>query len=520
MRTPRVLTALVAVAVASGCAAGPVAEEPAAPPLTWDACPDDAGGAALECATHQVPVDHADPGGATLGLALFRHRATDPAQRIGSLLVNPGGPGGPAGDLVVAIDAAAGTGPYSPEILARFDVVGMDPRGVGASGAVRCLSDAEREELLAFDADPTVPGGAPRDVLEANAQELADACGAEVDPAVLPHLATDDVARDMDLVRAALGEERISYLGASYGTLLGATYATLFPERVRQMVLDAPVDPLTWQSDPLGATHDQAVSGEKLLDAWFATCRAEGPVCGYGDGDPEAAFDALITRLEREPLPVPASEPISAGRLDGTTALLAARTAAFGPALWPLLTAGLLAAEQGDGTVLGRLATLLSREADGTPNGLGEANLAVNCLDRAIPSDPAAHDAAAAATVAAAPRFGELSTYLWLACTRWPVGNPDRFTGPYTGAGAPPILVVGGREDSQTPYPWAESMTAEREGAGLLTREGYGHGSYRVGAPCVDAAVDRHLVDGTMPAAGATCAGPVATTAPAAFNNG
>ncbi len=194
--------------------------------------------------------------------------------------------------------------------------------------------------------------------------------------------------------------------------------------------------------------------------------------------------------------------------------MLAARTAAFRPEFWPILTTGLLAAEAGDGSVLAGLATALLREPDGTPNALGEANLAVNRLDRAVPTDPAAHDADAAATTAAAPRFGEQSAYLWLACTHCAAADPDRFTGPYAGAGAPPGLVGGGRVDSQTPYAWAGSMAAELEGAVLLTRDGHGHGSVGVGLPCVDDAVDRALVDGVLPAAGTTCPGPVTTTAP------
>lgn len=509
MRTTRVLAALAAASFAAGCAAGPAAGEPAPPALNWSDC-----GTGLDCATLEVPVDHADPAGPTLPLALVRHRATDPAQRIGSLLVNPGGPGAAAGDLVRGITSAPdGAGPYSPELLTRFDVVGMDPRGVGASAGVRCLTDAEREEDLALDRDPELPGMAPREVLLAEAAELADGCAAGVDPLLLENLATDDVARDMDLVRAALGEERISYLGQSYGTLLGATYATLFPDHVRQMVLDAPVDPTTWQTDTLDATLDQAVSAERVLDSWFATCRAES--CGFGGGDPEGAFDALVARLEATPLEVPASGAVPAQRVDGGAILLAARTAVFAPQLWPVLTRALVAAEAGDGSVVAALGSVLTRNPDGTPNGLGEANVAVNCLDRDVPADLAEHDRNAAEAVAAAPRFGELSGYISLVCADWPAANPDRFTGPYTGAGAPPVLVVGGREDSQTPFDWSEAMTAELEGSVLLTREGVGHGSYRAGAPCVDAAVDRLLVDGTLPAPGTTCPGaPTTTVAP------
>jgi pimeloyl-ACP methyl ester carboxylesterase len=313
----------------------------------------------------------------------------------------------------------------------------------------------------------------------------------------------------MDLVRAAMGEERISFLGTSYGTLLGATYATMFPERVQRMVLDAPIDPELWRRDPLAATAQQAVSGERVLNSWFATCRAEGPACAFGDGRPEEAFDALIARLETQPLPV------AAGALDGATALLAARTAVFDRRLWPMLTAALVAAEHGDGTALHALANLLVREPDGTPNGLAEANLAVNCLDRDVPADLAAHDANAAEISALAPRFGGISSYVMLTCAVWPAANPDRYLEPLTGAGAPPILMVGGREDSQTPYPWAEAMTAALEPAVLLTREGVGHGSYRTSGPCVDTAVDQYLLDGSLPAPATVCPQePPATTVP------
>ncbi|MBW0117004.1 alpha/beta hydrolase [Pseudonocardia abyssalis] len=499
MRSRTLTVLLTAGVLAAGCSTGVAAGGSAAPAVAWQEC-----GPSLDCATLDVPVDHADPDGDTVGLALVRHRATDPAQRIGSLLYNPGGPGGSANEAVRTIDAAAGTGPWSPELLARFDIVGMDPRGVGESEGIRCLDDPTREENLALDLDPTLPGGMPRADLDAEARELIAGCEQGVDPALLANMATDDVARDIDLVRAALGEDRISYLGASYGTLLGATYATLFPDRVRHMVLDAAVDPTLWQNDPIDATTAQALGGERMLDAYLAACVEQG--CPFGAGDPGAALDALVTRLEAQPLEVPAANGLPAGRLDGAAVLLGARIAMFAPSLWPVLTTGLLAAEGGDGSILLGLSTALSREPDGSPGGLLEANTAVNCLDRAVPTDPAVHDANAAEIVAAAPRFGGLTSYLMLTCAAWPVPNPDRFTGPLTGAGAPPILVVGGREDAQTPYPWSVAMADGLESGVLLTREGYGHGSYRASGPCVDTAVDRYLVDGTAPADGTVCA--------------
>jgi pimeloyl-ACP methyl ester carboxylesterase len=478
----RTTAGLVAAAVVlTGCATiRPAAVmTPVPPPVEWTEC-----GPGLDCATYPVPVDHADPGGPTVPLALVRHRATDPGQRRGVLFVNPGGPGAPATDLVRLIDAAPEAAFVSPEVAARYDVIGMDPRGVGGSQGVRCLTDEQREAALATDYDPTVPGGLPLPELQAGARELHAGCAANVDPTLLEQMSTDAVALDMDLVRAGMGEQRISYLGASYGTLLGATYATLFPDRVEHMVLDAPVDPTLWREDPLQASFDQAVSGEQQLNRWFETCRAEGvTACPFGAGEPERAFDALITRLEAQPLPVPASPAGPADTLDGFDALIAARIAVFDRRFWPALTSGLLAVEAGDGTLLLALSQALSRNPDGTPNGLAEANFAVNCLDRAVPVDQALHEANAAAIQQAAPRFGGLSGNITLGCVGWPAANPDRFLAPLTAAGAGPILVIGGREDSQTPYPWAEAMTAGLEDGHLLTREGVGHGSYRASGP-------------------------------------
>lgn len=513
-----------AAAVAAGCTGDGVVSSPtptsdgtAGPPATsvapplppppvpeWEPCGD-----GLDCAEVEVPVDYADPDGSTTTIALIRHLATDPARRIGVLMTNPGGPGAPGVEQVRTgvVPAAPGLAPFfGPELLARFDIVGMDPRGIGASDPIACQTDAEREELLARDSDPDLPGGAPRADLERDARDLAEACARANDETYLAHLATDDVAGDMDRVRAALREEQVSFLGSSYGTLLGATYAQLFPSAVRAMVLDGPLHPTRWQSDPLGTSDDQTASAERQLDLYFETCRAEGPACGFGGGDPAAAFDALVDRLEAEPLVVPAAPPVPEGRVDGATLLLAARMAVFDRILWPVLTAALTTAEQGDGSTANLLSQALLRDPDGTPNAIGEGNLAVNCLDR-VRVDDAALDAQAARLPQLAPRFGTLSAYALLGCVPWPVDNPDRYTGPYTGAGAPPVLVVGGELDSQTPLAWAEAMTESLPGAVLLTRTGVGHTSYggRANGACIDDAVDAYLTTGELPAEGTVC---------------
>ncbi|MCC9738382.1 alpha/beta hydrolase [Streptomyces sp. MNU89] len=522
----RMAAALAAAALTlTGCAggtgtaraSGPAAPVPApAPgPVEWEEC-----GKGFDCATVEVPLEYTDPGGEWIPLAVTRHRATDPDRRIGSLFINPGGPGVPATETVESIDAAKGEGPYSPDVVARFDVVGVDPRGVGESGAVRCLTDEQRAEQATEDRDPSLPGGKRFGELLAEARTFTKGCLDHQSHEFLASLSTDNVARDLDQVRAALGEEKITFYGASYGTVVGPMYATLFPDRVRRMVIDAPVDTGLWQNDPLRLLDEVSRSNEETLDAWFATCRSEGvKACPFGDGDPEAAFDRLITELEAEPLEVPPTEGGSpGGTLDGAMALEAVRAAAGVRTLWPTLTAGLLAAERGNGRGLLFVASFVTVAPFGGPFAtLQEPHTGVRCADWPDLGDLSEHRAAAKKIAARGERLGSRAAYSALNCALWPAPNEDRFTRELTGAGAPPILVVGGRLDNVSPHHWAEAMTERLEGAVLLTREGVGHTSYRTSGPCVDAAVDAALIDGKLPADGTVCDdAPAGTTRPPA----
>ncbi|WP_431932140.1 alpha/beta hydrolase [Micromonospora sp. RP3T] len=518
----RIAAALVVTALAlTGCTEGdrteasPTPERPAPTPAPaqWKEC-----GPGLDCATIKVPLEYTDPDGKQIPLAVTRHRATDPARRVGSLFINPGGPGVSATETVASIDAAKGTGPYSPDVVARFDVVGMDPRGVGRSGAVRCLTDEQRAEQAAEDRDPTIPGGKPFGRLLIDARTFTKGCLDHQSPRFLASLSTDNVARDLDQVRAALGEEKITFYGASYGTVVGPMYATLFPDRVRQMVIDAPVDTSLWQNDPLQLLDDVARSNQETLDAWFETCRAEGvQACAFGNGNPEAALDALITKLEAKPLRVPPVEGLTpGGTLDGAMALEAVRAAAGNRTLWPTLTAGLLAAQQGNGLALHFLVSKITVAPFGGPFAiLQEPHNAVRCVDWPKLGKLSEHHAAAKKITERGERLGSRAAYSALNCALWPVENKDRFTREVTGAGAPPILVVGGRLDNVSLYHWAEAMAERLEKSVLLTREGVGHTSYRTSGPCVDAAIDAVLIDGKLPAGGTTCdAVPPGTTRP------
>ncbi|MFE1458076.1 alpha/beta hydrolase [Streptomyces sp. NPDC058735] len=478
------------------------ASVPSPDPLTWRNC-----GKNLECATIEVPQEYTEPDGARIPLAVMRHRATDPDRRIGSLVFNPGGPGVSATETLRSLPKTAGTpGSFSPEVLARFDVIAMDPRGVGGSQAVRCLTDEQRADAAGTAFDPAVPGGKPLPRLLADAAAFTGGCVKHQSKEFLASMSTDNVARDIDQVRSALGEDKITYYGLSYGTVVGPMYATLFPHRVRQMVLDAPVDTNKWFGNSLTFLNDVAVASEKTLNAWFETCRAEGTaVCPFGAGDPQAAFDTLIDTLEAKPLKVAPVEGTSpGGELDGAMALEATRALAGDQNIWPLLTSALLAAQEGKGAPLFTLWSSVTVSPFPVPTAMYEAHTAVRCADWWTPAGVAAHKAAATRAVNEAERIGTRAAYSALNCARWPAPNKDRVTKPLTGAGAPPALVVAGRLDPVTPHHWAEDMTRTLDSAVLLTREGVGHGSYGANS-CVSKAVDAALVRGTHPADGAVC---------------
>jgi pimeloyl-ACP methyl ester carboxylesterase len=502
----RLAAALVVTAVVlSGCTGAPSAARGSAPtptPIAWSACET-----GLECGTVTVPLEYAEPDGEQISLTVMRHRANDPAQRIGTLFFNPGGPGVPATDAMKSLESP--TGMFSSDVLARFDIVGMDPRGVGRSRPVRCLTDKQRADAAAARLDSTIPGGKPLPQLLADATAFTRGCVTHQSRAFLASLSTDNVARDLDQVRAAIGEQQITYYGVSYGTVVGPTYATLFPERVRQMALDAPVDAGRWRGNTLDFVDEVAVASEKTLDAWLETCRVEGArVCPFGNGDPGAALDALLAGLNAKPLPVkPVAGVTPGGTLDGGRALEAIRAAAGAAATWPVLTAGLLGAQQGNGALLHFLWTAVTVSPFPVPTAMNEAHNAVRCADWDTPTDVGAHTTAALDVVEKAKRVSTRAGYSALNCALWPAPNTDRFTEPLTGAGAPPTLVIGGRLDPVAPHHWAEATAATLESAVLLTREGVGHGSYRTGdSRCVDATVDAALISKKLPADRATCA--------------
>ncbi len=456
------------------------APAPAAP-LRWTPCEQ-----GFDCAVLPVPLDEADPSRGTVDLALTRRPAEDPDRRTGSLLVNPGGPGASAVEFL----QAAWEG-VPPAVRARFDLVAFDPRGVGRSAPVRCGSTAELDRWFALD--PVPDDAAELDALEAGGERLVAGC-AQRAGGLLEHLSTAQAAADLERVRAAVGDDRLTYLGWSYGTAIGAAYLDRFPTRVRAMVLDGALDPaLTWDALLAG----QARGFERAFSAFLADCARVR--CAYRRqvaGDLGAAFDRLAARVDRAPLRGSGDRRLGPGEL-----ALGVGAALYSSASWPTLASALAAAERGDGGPLLALSdSYLSRGPEGYAN-TNEANLAVNCVDRPWPRERAPYVALAERVAADAPRFGPAIVLSGLACASWPVppqGAPARVAG----EGAPPVVVVGTTGDPATPYAWSVALAGQLRSGVLLTVQGQGHTAYRTGAsPCLVDAVDAYLVEGRAPAA-------------------
>lgn len=459
-------------------APSPTPPEPVA--LDWQPCEE-----GFECSVLPVQLDADDPAVGSVELAVTRRVAAGPGERLGSLVINPGGPGASAVDYLQA------AWQQIPEpVRAQFDLVAVDPRGVGRSAPVRCLPTPELDEYFALDPDPD--DEAELQALQEGNQELVDGC-AQVSGQVLPHVSTAEAAQDLDLLRASLGDAGLTYLGYSYGTSLGAAYLEQFPDRVRAMVLDGGIDPtLTWDALLAG----QSTGFDTALTAFLADC--ERTRCAFRqavEGDLTAAFDVLQDRVEQEPLTGDGERTVGPGEFSlGVGAGLYSKENG-----WPAIAQGLARATQGDGSTLLALSdSYLDRDEDGYAN-VSEANLAVNCIDRPWPRETAPYLALADRVEAAAPRFGRAIALSGMACAVWPapvVGEP----GPVTAPGAPPVLVIGTTRDPATPYAWSQALADQLESGVLLTFDGDGHTVYRTGAPaCVRTVADTYLLTAAPP---------------------
>lgn len=456
--------------------------------VDWQPCDS-----TFECTSITAPLDWANPSASSIKLALIRHKSTGTAE--GSLLVNPGGPGGSGVNFVRdSLDYAVST-----NLERHYDIVGFDPRGVGASTSVKCLDAAEMDTFL-YGILPGVRGSDSW-VAEATAsqQSFADACGANSGD-LLKFVDTQSAARDLDLIRAVLGDAKLNYLGYSYGTYLGASYAELYPAKVGRMVLDGVLDPAVSNTE---VNIAQAQGFEKQLRAYLKDCLGTSlcPFAGQSVDQAMSTIRKVLDQLDANPI------RSKDGRQLGADALLTAIVyPLYSPTSWQYLSTMFAALQQGDVSVAFQLADAYNgRNADGTySDNSTEAFKAINCLDYSYDASPQAMAEQRAQLEAAAPVIGTYFAYGDIGCSVWPSQSTHQ-RGPVTAAGSNTIVVVGTTGDPATPYQWAVSLSKELQNATLITYDGNGHTAYNKSNACVNDAVDAYFVDGTVPAAGLTC---------------
>ncbi|MDT0328255.1 alpha/beta hydrolase [Nocardiopsis lambiniae] len=519
-----VVTLLVAGCTAITPAGPGDAENVAVTALDWTPCyegdeaeeaaeeyGDSAWVTALECATLAVPLDHDTPDGDTIDIALARVPATGgPDERIGSLVLNPGGPGESGLEMLSHPQ-------LSEEIGEAFDIVSFDPRGVGDSGGFACGNwDALAAAQYEVD-DPTAVTDADLDRLERAARDYADDCAETVGEEFLAEIGTVNVVRDLDLVRAALGDEALSYVGYSYGTYIGALYAEMFPANTRALVLDGAVET---ERPNVEVALDQAQAFQTSWELFVTDCSGEGTCPFTGAEAAEDEMTDLLLRLDADP-PVVQDTPIDAGTMLGMVG-----QALYDETVWTDMAHTLTALEEeaadadellaefydltygssyeddtaGEG---GEAARNEDEEGEGFHEDADAALTAINCADRVDPTDLDVYRDAAERIAVDTPFFGPDLVWGQLPCAYWPDTDvaPTGFTAP----DAPPIVVVGTLGDPATPYAWAEELADQLDTATLVTYEGAGHTAYGYGMPCVDDPIDAYLLRGEVPEPGLSC---------------
>lgn len=510
------------------------------PQLRWRPCAD-----GLQCATVRLPLDYDEPGGATVRIALVKSPATNPARRLGSLFLNPGGPGVSATEFLAPFANST-----TPALRERYDLVAVDPRGVGAGDQVRCFADSSRQAAaLAGASIPFPVGSAETRAFQAAAAALAKACST-TGGALARSMSTAEVARDMDVLRRAVGDQQLNYLGFSYGTHLGATYAALFPDRVRVMALDAAVDPAAWAGRPLDKQTPVTVRLRGGDGAWqtlvsaMAACDRAGVVRCPLAGRALARWEGVAAQLARAPITVEGLD----GPVKLTYAMWVAETqqalygeygieyiAAATKTIEELATAPAISAQSGAqrhrrSAALHRLSSLreqwLKAQRDAPvplpplPGRLGlpttaaaggydnsaEAYATITCSDSTNPTSPAAWPKSIASSATSGRHFTQSWGWAsaWCARQGWKAVDEDAYRGPWKAITRRPVLVVGGLHDPATNHNGAVVVANRLGNARLLSSDHYGHTAYLT-SNCATSAIDRYLLTGEAPAAGKTC---------------
>lgn len=455
--------------------------------LDWTSC------AQGQCAWLTVPLDYAKPQGATIKIAVNKMAAKGASK--GSLVVNPGGPGGSGVDYAAAADQIV-----SPSVRSTYDIVGFDPRGVQRSAAITCVDDGTLDAEIGSDPAPETK--ADDASFMRSAESFGQACKKNAGP-LLEHVSTLDVAKDVDILRAALGEKKLNYLGKSYGTSIGAVYADTFPKNVGRMVLDGVLPPdLTMEQ----MNEGQAKGFERALDAYLKDCTGQsGCPLGNDPASAKKALQNLLDRIEKSPLPVTGATGIN--KLTEGWAVYGIADTLYNKRSWPTLTPALASAIKGDGT---QLLSLGEDYAQRNPDGTYQGNMmqvinAVSCLDRPAPADGATTYEKDAVTFSKeAPTWGKQLAWGGAVCNNWP-GAPTAQPKPVHATGSAPIMVIGTTRDPATPYEWAKHLADELSNARFVSYDGDGHTAYGEGSSCVDGIVDKYLVQGDVPSGSSSC---------------
>lgn len=478
------------------------APTPIVPKLNWQPCtePTQKG---FQCATAQVPLDYQNPNGKSIQLAVIKHPATEPSRRIGTLFLNPGGPGGSGTESLPAWFSQ-----FPSEIPKRFDIISFDPRGIGDSTAVQCF--ANDEEGNRFFAQ--LPQGFP--VSEAETKSwirgyytLGQFCQ-QKSGQLLSHVSTADVAKDMDLLRRAVGEPMLNYIGLSYGTILGAVYANLFPDNVRAMVLDGNIDPGAWNNEGkdkarlsislrIGSDLGSAKTLHKLLDLCGQT---KSDRCAFSAGSAEATqakFATLLEKLRKQPVVI-----------NGKTITYAVLIDALSGDLFVVQKFGGFKGWNG-------AAELLQKAWEAPPASPDPSTIpviapdvgffAVGCADTLNPRDPEVYRQLAAVAFKRAGAVGPNTSWGDQACATWPAKSADRYTGPWNRPTANPILVIGNTYDPSTPYEGSVAMSRALARARLLTVDGYGHTVFLNPSQCANEYITNYFIKGEVPLEGTVC---------------
>ncbi|MGA5298909.1 alpha/beta hydrolase [Nucisporomicrobium flavum] len=509
MARPKALLAVLVLTAALGVAP-PVsasASSPAAPSVAWAACGD-----GFQCATVAAPLDYDRPRGVQIAISLIRLPAAQPGRRIGSLLLNPGGPGGSG------VDFARIVGREMPaELRNRFDIVGFDPRGIYRSTPLRCF-DTYEQAVAVLPPFPYPQKPAEEQVQRVSDDRLAAAC-ARHGGAILGHMSSADAARDMDLLRRMLGDRKLTYVGYSYGSLLGQNYANLFPGRFRALVIDGVVDPVAWvgtrpgsRDVPVGTRIESADGARRTLGEFFRLCDAAGADCAFSGGA-RHRFAALAAALRRHPAVI--VDPGSGEEATFTYNDLIAVTlgALYVADVWPDLARFLADVDaQVPAAVLGeRLAAVrsglgLSAMQEDYPNDV-EGSPGVTCSDTLNPRAFGAWQRAADRAERRYGYFGRIWNWAWSVCRSWPrTAGQDRHLGPWTARTSSPVLVVGNYFDPATHYQGAQAAARLLPHSRLLSYAGWGHAAFFIAHnACVDSHVTHYLVTGQVPPAGLVC---------------